>query len=101
MSREELEQQLMNSGFRKERFSEYHNNAFVNDTYKYKDSLISLEVFVDRYNVRIIWWHDKGKKVSKNYYINKEIVEFKDVEELINTFITKMISTYSCTLSKR
>ena len=51
MTREELNQYLLNKGFNYERYTEYNRDLF---TTKYKGSRI--EVFVDFYTLRFVWW---------------------------------------------
>lgn len=53
-----------------------------------------LDVQVDYYNVRIIWYYEKGKKVSKCYYLNKDFAGFKDLSEMLSTFFAYCIKTY-------
>ena len=94
MTREDFKQQLQSRGFKGERFSEYHNDVFRHETYRYKGSRLFIEVFVNYYNVRLVWWHQKGRKVAKNYYVGKELRDYKNVEELISDFVDCMTKDY-------
>ena len=98
MTKEEFELSLESCGFSKQRFTEYNNNAFVNKSFEYDNAMLNLEVFVDRYNVRIVWWHKNGKKVSKCFYINKEVALHENARTLIEDFVALMKSTYGITL---
>lgn len=30
-----------------------------------------MDVFVDNYTVRFVWWYETGKKVGKSFYMSK------------------------------
>lgn len=94
MTRDEFEYSLEFYGFTKQRYSEYNNDAFVNMSYGYEDKHLNLEVFVDKYNIRIVWWHEEGKKVSKCYYVKKDLVLYNDAKKLIDDFVVSMRSLY-------
>lgn len=94
MTRDEFEFSLESNGFTKQRFTEYNNDAFVNGNYCFEDKQLHLEVFVDFYNVRIIWWHEKGKKVSKCYYVKNDLPLFEDAKTLLDNFIRSMKTLY-------
>ena len=94
MIRDEFEFGLEFYGFTKQRYSEYNNNAFVNNSYSYGDKNLKLEVFVDYYNVRIVWWYGEGKKVSKCYYVKKDLSLYSDAKKLIDEFVSSMRALY-------
>lgn len=94
MTRDEFEFSLEFYGFKKQRFSEYNNDAFVNKCYSFCDRQLHLEVFVDYYNVRIVWWYGEGKKVSKCYYVKKDLAQYNDARRLIDEFVLSMRKLY-------
>lgn len=98
MTREQLKEQLMKAGFEMERNDEYHNDVFRHKTYgKFG---LHIEVFVDYYNVRMVWWHQNGRKVAKNYYVKTELIDYESAENLIETFVNSMIVTYGVSVNK-
>lgn len=94
MTKEEFEFSLEFYGFKKQRFTEYNNDAFVNNSYEFGEKQLNLEVFVDYYNVRIVWWYGEGKKVSKCYYVNNELVLYDDARKFIDDFVLSMRTKY-------
>lgn len=94
MTKIEFEQELEKLGFSKQRFSEYHNNVYVNENYDYKNRKMSLDIYVDFYNVRIVWRYQKGKKVAKCYSVFKEIADSKETSVLLADFFESMIELY-------
>lgn len=94
MTRDEFEYGLEFYGFSKQRFSEYNNDAFENTGYVFGEKRLHIEVFVDYYNIRIVWWHEKGKKVSKCYYVKKDLSIYNDAKRFIDDFLISMMSTY-------
>ena len=97
MTREELKEQLQKAGFETERNEEYHNDVFRHEAYGRHG--LHLEVYVDYYNVRMVWWHQKGRKVAKNYYVKAELIDYESVESLIDAFVKSMIDTYGVSVS--
>ena len=83
---------LINLGFERDKFSEYHNDVFTNDCYGEKK--LSIEVYVDSYNVRFVWKLGNGKKVGKCFYIHREIAECEKVADMISEFIHYSIKLY-------
>lgn len=100
MTREEFESQLKSLGFYYEKEEEFHRDVFINDHYRfvrlsemsmYKASLV---IYVDRYTTRIIWWLDKNHKLTKSYYMNKDVAESSLAVSLISSFIDYCEETY-------
>ena len=92
MTRQELIQELINSVFSREKYSEYNNEAF--ETKSYSEKQLHMEAFIDYYTLRLVWWYTENKKVSKCYYVNRDLVNFENVESLLSKFITDMAKTY-------
>lgn len=88
MTKEELTSQLLDLGFKHDVYSEYHNEAFEHKKYIFGRKRLSLEMFVDYYNLRIVWHYGEGKKISKNYYMSKEVSSYKSAKTLINDFVS-------------
>ena len=94
MTREELENQFADLGFKHDVFSEYNNDVFENMEYVLGDKRLNLEAFVDYYNLRLIWHYCDGKKVSKNYYISKEVADYNSAKALIEDFVAYCMVEY-------
>ena len=94
MTKAEFGKQLEDLGFTKQKFAEYHNTVYENEDYEYKHRKMSLEIFVDHYNVRVVWWHQKGKKVTKCYSVFNEIANYKEIHALLADFFDEMIVLY-------
>lgn len=84
------------------KFDYWRNDEFNRDEFRgsflferdRKFFIASLDIQVDYYNVRIIWYYEKGKKVSKCYYVRKEFAGFKDLSEMLSTFLSYCIDFY-------
>ena len=87
MTREELNQYLLNKGFNYERYTEYNRDLF---TTKYKGSRI--EVFVDFYTLRFVWWCQPNKKVCKSFYLKDILPSFPD--DFVESTISLLAKTY-------
>lgn len=94
MTRENLEEQLENLGFSQDVSHEYHNDVFTTSAYPYRDMCLSIEAYVDRYNLKLIWRYSDGKRVGKNFYMSKEVSDYASAEDLINDFVSFCIDFY-------
>ena len=88
----EFKAELIVLGFTREKYSEYHNEVFTNNCYGEKK--LNIEVYIDSYNVRFVWKLGNGKKVSKCFYIHREIAECEKVADMISEFIHYSIKLY-------
>ena len=88
----EFKAELIVLGFKREKNTEYNNDVFTNESYG--DGKLCIEVYVDSYNVRFVWKLGNGKKVSKCFYIHRDIAECEKVADLISEFIHYSIKLY-------
>lgn len=105
MSREELEKQLSASKFRFWRDEEYHRDAYTNENalIKTENGLkirASLEIFIDYYTVRIVWYLENGRKVAKSYYVHKLPNNFDSLDSLLSDFANECFTLYKVDLDK-
>ena len=70
-SREEISEYLTSEGYRYERDSEYNRDIFTNDNVLVDGNKTKLEIYVDRYSVKIVWWPEANKKVGSSSYLYK------------------------------
>ena len=98
MSREELKEKLIEAKFEYGHDDEFHRDVFTNEKAKIKKGekslFVNLQVFVDYYTVRIIWYYDGRNKVSKSYYMRKDIDKINSVDELFSSFIAETSQKY-------
>ena len=99
MTREEFESQLKSLDFHFEREEEYHRDVFINDHYKFVrfqkyEYKVSIVIYVDRYTTRIIWWLDNSHRLTKSYYMNKDVKDLPLAVSLISSFINYCEETY-------
>ena len=100
MTKEEVRQGLLNLGFTHNIYNEYHRVVMTKKYLVFVENRLDLEVYLDYYNVRILWWYETGKKVSKSFYLNGEISSLSNIEELLSTFVGYCVGTYGIDLSK-
>lgn len=104
MNKDELKEQLIEANFEIWHDDEFHRDTFTNKTAKIdvdeKTLKVSLQVFVDYYTVRIIWWIEPNKKVAKSYYVNPTIKEIVGIDELLSAFVAECSVMYGVDLSK-
>ena len=100
MTKEEVKTSLLNLGFTNTVDLEYHRDVMTKKNLNFGENCLNLEFFLDYYNVRILWWYEPTKKVSKSYYLRGDISSFSSVEELLSSFIDYCVSTYGIDLSK-
>lgn len=80
MTKEEVKEKLLDWGFTYERNEEYHRNEY---TSMYKNTKV--EIFVDYYSLKFVWWYKPNRKVAKCFYL-KHMTEPLDgvfVEDVI------------------
>jgi len=80
MTQEEVKGKLLDLGFTFERNEEYHRDEY---TSMYKNTKV--EIFVDYYSLRLVWWYRPFKKAAKCFYLKymKEPLDEKFVEGVI------------------
>lgn len=79
--------QLLDLGFKRDVFSEYHNEVFEHREYVFGGKRLNLEAFVDYYNLRLVWRYGDGKKVGKNYYMSREVASCDSAKSLVEEFV--------------
>lgn len=98
MEVKELKQQLKHSNFDYWRDDEFHIDVYSNESayVKVGTNVISanLEVHIDCFLVRVIWYYKGRNKVSKSYYLYKEIAGTASLEELFSSFISETSTKY-------
>lgn len=105
MTREELCEGLKNLDFFYERENGFNRDVFTNDhfmlaTNSLKYYKLSLVVYVDRYTVRVVWWLDDNHKVTKSYYMHKEVKDSDSVVSLLVTCVMSLVELYKVDLNK-
>ena len=93
MTREEFTNQLESLDFHYDRYGEYNRDAYDNDQ-------VRLEIFVDYYTVRMVWRLNNSHKLSRCYYVNREIKESELAVSIISRFIVYCVETYKVDISK-
>ena len=80
MTQEEVKGKLLDLGFTFERNEEYHRDEY---TSMYKNTKV--EIFVDYYSLRLVWWYRPFKKSAKCFSLKymKEPLDEKFVEGVI------------------
>lgn len=66
MTKEEVKELFMSLGYAYERDEEYHRDYY---TTKYNDTKV--EIFVDYYTLRVLWWYEPRMRVGKNYRMSQ------------------------------
>lgn len=97
MTREELSKSLLDFGFSYWRNEEYHRDEFRG---MYKSVDTEVEVMIDYYTVRVVWYYEKGKKVSKSYRISTEVVRFHSFDDLFDDFLSHCSGFYKIDVDK-
>ena len=105
MTKEELTIGLENLKFKNWYDDEFHRHVYINDSTKVELSdnryvKVNLELYVDYYTLRIIWWLEKGKKVTKSYYMKREVEKIACMNELLSLFVTQCSMDYGVDLHK-
>lgn len=60
MTKEEVKEKLLDLGFTYERNEEYHRDEY---TSMYKNTKV--EIFVDYYSLKLVWWYESNRKAAK------------------------------------
>jgi len=105
MTREEFCEGLKNLDFFYDRENEFNRDVFTNDHFQlvtndldiYK---LSLVVYVDRYTMRLVWWLDDNHKVTKSYYMYKEVKDSDSVISLLMLCVKSLVELYKVDLNK-
>ena len=105
MTREEFCEGLKNLDFFYERENEFNRDVFTNDHFQLvtndlKIYKLSLVVYVDRYTMRLIWWLDDNHKVTKSYYMHKEVKDSDSVVLLLMSCVKSLVELYKVDLNK-
>lgn len=80
MTKEVAKEKLLDWGFTYERNEEYHRDEY---TSMYKNTKV--EIFVDYYSLKFVWWYKPNRKAAKCFYL-KNMTEPLDgvfVEDVI------------------
>lgn len=83
-----------------ERESEYNRDYFQKRDYPlenlrdFSKFTANIVVLVDYYNVTVRWYHESGQKVSKSFYIHRDLPEYESAEILLSMFIEYCIDTF-------
>ena len=64
MTQEEVKDKLLSLGFSYERNNEYHRDEY---TSMYKNTKV--EIFVDYYSLKLVWWYRPNRKAAKCFYL--------------------------------
>lgn len=105
MTKDELKSQLAETKFEFWRDDEFHRDVYTNKSAKVtldesKSLIVNLELFVDYYTLRIVWWLEKGKKVTKSYYMKRDVEKICDLNELLGVFVSLCSTDYGVDLNK-
>lgn len=105
MTVDEIKQSLTKYEFKYSADDEYHWDVYTNKGYALniedKKYTIYLEVSINYYNVRFIWYYHGNNKCTKIYYIDKDIPVFPSFEEMVKTFISYCVDFYRVKIEKR
>lgn len=80
MTKEEVKEKLLDLGFTYERNEEYHRDEY---TSMYKNTKV--EIFVDYYSLKLVWWYRPNGKAAKCFYLKYM------TEPLNNNFVEGVI----------
>ena len=88
-----------------ERENEFNRDVFTNDHFQLvtndlKIYKLSLVVYVDRYTMRLVWWLDDNHKVTKSYYMHKEVKDCSSVVLLLVLCVKSLVELYKVDLNK-
>lgn len=64
MTTEEVKDKLLDLGFTYEHNEEYHRDEY---TSMYKNTKV--EIFVDYYSLKLVWWYRPNSKAAKCFYL--------------------------------
>ena len=64
MTKEGVKEKLLDLGFTYERNEEYHRDEY---TSMYKNTKV--EIFVDYYSLKFVWWYKPNRKAAKCFYL--------------------------------
>lgn len=64
MTQEEVKGKLLDLGFTFERNEEYHRDEY---TSIYENAKV--EIFVDYYSLKLVWWYRPSSKAAKCFYL--------------------------------
>ena len=105
MTRKEFCEGLKNLDFFYERENEFNRDVFTNDHFQLATNdleiyKLSLVVYVDRYTMRLVWWLDDNHKVTKRYYMHKEVKDSDSVVSLLVLCVKSLVELYKVDLNK-
>ena len=64
MTQEKVKEKLLDLGFTYERNEEYHRDEY---TSMYKNTKV--EIFVDYYSLKLVWWYRPNSKAAKCFHL--------------------------------
>ena len=103
MTREELKSQLTELKFEHWYDEEFHRDMFTNKASEVKVGektlFLSLNVFVDYHTVRIVWWYDENRKVTKCYYVLRDMGKASSFSEVLTKFAEDCSKAYGVDLN--
>lgn len=71
MNKEELSEYLLSEGYKYEKDSEYNRDVFTNDNILVDGNKTKLEVYVDKYSAKLVWWPETNKRIGSSSYLYK------------------------------
>lgn len=92
MTKVEIKSVLEKLGFTYERDSEYNRDVYTNKSFFFLNRETKLEIFVDYYTIRFVWWYSRNQKVGTSFYINSLP---KNLKTFIDDVICELINKYN------
>ena len=71
MTAAELKEYLVEQGYRYERDSEYNRDVLTKSDFQVDGKPTKLEIYIDRYSAKVVWWYEPNKKVGVSQYLSK------------------------------
>ena len=104
MTRDELKTQLAELKFDNWRDDEFNRDVFTNKTADVvvgeRSFSLNLQVFVDYHTVKVVWWYDNNKKVTKCYYMLRDIGAVGSFRDVLAKFAEECSVLYMIDLNK-
>lgn len=88
MTKEEVKEKLLHLGFTYERNEEYNRDEYIS---MYKNTKV--EIFVDYYSLKLVWWYRPNSKAAKCFYLKymTESLDDNFVENVIKDLTKHLI----------
>ena len=104
MTRGELKSQLIELKFDSWHDDEFNRDVFTNKTTEIivgeRSFSLSLHVFIDYHTVKVVWWYEKNKKVTKCYYMLRDIGAVSSFRDVLAKFAEDCSMLYMIDLNK-